>query len=170
MIAGESGRVDGYAFLPSDLFFGEVERDGVIVYEAKPAAGGDHEVSVLNDLGVDHEFGVEIARMIIDSRIFAAAGGYGFFSAHIPGLNDEYRVGRSDRGFIMEDDRVRDAFRDGFVDGEGEVGYRQGVIAGFTIEDRVAQEGDREDEERPPVGEGASCGKPSAADGGVGRR
>jgi hypothetical protein len=97
-----------------------------------------------DDLGVDDEFGGEIAREVIDSGVVGAVGRDGDPPAHVPGLDNEYGVCWTDGCFIVKDDGVGDAFGDYFVGGESIPGViRKGVGVAGT-EQRIEEYGEGE--------------------------
>lgn len=146
MVAGQGIRVDFNACFSGDFFLFKIDGDGTCFCfcQREPAVGGDHQVMGANDLGVDDEFGFEVAGVVVDGGVVCAGRWDGNPSAHIPGLDDEYGVGGVDGGPVVKNDGVRDAFGDYFVGGEGvlrRVGFCPGV-GGSRAKERVEQDGE----------------------------
>jgi len=118
MVAGQGSLVYFNSFLAGHFFFSEIDWDGVSLCQGEPAVGGDHQVMCSDDLGVDDEFGFEVAGIVVDGGEVGAGGRDGYSAALVPGLDDEYGIGGVDGGFVVEDDGVGDAFGDYFVGGK----------------------------------------------------
>lgn len=142
MVSGQGIRVDFNAFFSGDFFLFEIDGDGICFREGEPAVGGDHQVVGADDLGVDDEFGFEVAGVVVDGGVVRAGGWDCNSSAHVPGLDDEYGVGGIDGGPVVKDDGVGDAFGDYFVGSEGVLRFWPGV-GGSRAKERVEQDGER---------------------------
>ena len=158
MIAGQRGRVNFNAFFPGHFFLLKIDRHRVSFGEGQPAIGGDHQVMDPDDLGVDNKFGGEIAGVVVDRGIVGAVGRDSDPSAHIPGLDDEYGVGRADRCFIVEYDRIGDSFGDYFVGGERIPRVVGQGVGGTGTKQGVKEDGEWEQQYGPPAGKAAACG------------